>query len=296
MPGRPEHQQRHPEGLHGELDGAQRQRRGHHEVRVRVFLRVFRGRHLRSHDDERAGGSPQCGQQPALLRRAGAGVERGLERLVAGDNGKRAAGDRAGRSGGADGDADRWAARRPAWTCRGPRRRTTAAADIDDYDLEYRVKTPQGTTQSHDPSGTATSTTIAEPPGQHHLPGAGAGGERRGRRQLFALGRGGAPPPPQTTPPEFTEGATTTRSVDENSASGESVGTPVAASDADNDNLTYTPGRGGRECLHHRRHHRPAGDDDRCHLQLRERPELCRDGHRLGRQRRHRQHRASRSI
>ncbi len=42
--------------------------------------------------------------------------------------------------------------------------------------------------------------------------------------------------------PVFTDGATTTRSVAENTASGQNIGDAVAATDADNDTLTYTLG------------------------------------------------------
>ena len=42
--------------------------------------------------------------------------------------------------------------------------------------------------------------------------------------------------------PEFTDGSSTTRSVAENMAAGTNIGTPVAATDADNDVLTYTLG------------------------------------------------------
>ena len=40
-------------------------------------------------------------------------------------------------------------------------------------------------------------------------------------------------------PPAFAEGPTTTRGVAENTATGENLGAPVAATDADNDTLTY---------------------------------------------------------
>ena len=43
-------------------------------------------------------------------------------------------------------------------------------------------------------------------------------------------------------PPSFTEGTSTTRSVAENTASGQDIGTAVAATDADNDTLTYSLG------------------------------------------------------
>ncbi len=42
--------------------------------------------------------------------------------------------------------------------------------------------------------------------------------------------------------PVFTDGTTTTRSVAENTASGQNIGTAVAATDANNDTLTYTLG------------------------------------------------------
>ena len=42
--------------------------------------------------------------------------------------------------------------------------------------------------------------------------------------------------------PVFTDGSSTARSVAENTASGQNIGTPIAATDADNDTLTYTLG------------------------------------------------------
>ena len=55
-----------------------------------------------------------------------------------------------------------------------------------------------------------------------------------------------APPPPvqpqQNRAPVFTDGAATTRSIDENSASGANVGAAVRATDADRDRLTYVLG------------------------------------------------------
>ncbi len=44
------------------------------------------------------------------------------------------------------------------------------------------------------------------------------------------------------SPPSFTEGTSTTRSVAENTPSGQDIGTAVAATDADNDTLTYSLG------------------------------------------------------
>ena len=48
--------------------------------------------------------------------------------------------------------------------------------------------------------------------------------------------------PPVNSPPVFTEGATTTRTVAENTASGTNIGNPVAATDADNHSLDYSLG------------------------------------------------------
>ena len=50
---------------------------------------------------------------------------------------------------------------------------------------------------------------------------------------------GGQQQPPANTPPQFDDGASTTRSVDENTAIGANVGDAVAATDADGDALTY---------------------------------------------------------
>ena len=48
------------------------------------------------------------------------------------------------------------------------------------------------------------------------------------------------PPPPTNNPPVFTEGASTTRTITENTAAGVDIGSAVSATDADDDPLTYT--------------------------------------------------------
>ena len=48
------------------------------------------------------------------------------------------------------------------------------------------------------------------------------------------------PPPPTNNPPVFTEGASTTRTIAENTAAGTNIGSAVSAIDADDDTLTYT--------------------------------------------------------
>ncbi|MXZ00319.1 hypothetical protein F4Y93_06590, partial [Candidatus Poribacteria bacterium] len=46
--------------------------------------------------------------------------------------------------------------------------------------------------------------------------------------------------------PEFADGSSTTRSVDENTPAGQNIGSPVSATDPDNDTLTYTLGGADR--------------------------------------------------
>ena len=48
------------------------------------------------------------------------------------------------------------------------------------------------------------------------------------------------PPPSMNTPPALAEGEDTTRSIKENTASGVNIGTPVHATDIDDDTLTYS--------------------------------------------------------
>ena len=59
-------------------------------------------------------------------------------------------------------------------------------------------------------------------------------------------------------PPTFDDGTSTTRSVDENTPSGRAIGLPVAATDPENNPLTYRLDDGlDKERLHHRRVLRP---------------------------------------
>ena len=53
------------------------------------------------------------------------------------------------------------------------------------------------------------------------------------------------------TPPAFAEGPTTTRGVDENTATGQDIGDPVAATDTENDTLTYSLDTTGADVLRH---------------------------------------------
>ena len=55
-----------------------------------------------------------------------------------------------------------------------------------------------------------------------------------------AAGESDETPIPTNTAPTFTEGASTTRPIAENTAAGINIGAPIAATDANNDTLTYT--------------------------------------------------------
>ena len=64
-----------------------------------------------------------------------------------------------------------------------------------------------------------------------------------GSWEIKELGATAAPPPTTNHAPVFTDGASTTRTVAENTATGVNIGTPVSATDADSgDTLTYTLG------------------------------------------------------
>ena len=65
----------------------------------------------------------------------------------------------------------------------------TGKPAISDYDVQYK-KTSDSTWTSHSFTGTTTSTTHDGPDGRHEVRGAGAGGERRGRRGLVAQRQG----------------------------------------------------------------------------------------------------------
>ena len=61
-----------------------------------------------------------------------------------------------------------------------------------------------------------------------------------GSWEIEEIADSGATTPPTNTAPTFTDGSTTTRSVAENTAPGKHIGAAIAATDADNDTLTYT--------------------------------------------------------
>ena len=51
---------------------------------------------------------------------------------------------------------------------------------------------------------------------------------------------GTTPPPTPNQPPVFSEGASTTRSLAENTGAGQNIGNPITATDRDGDRLTYS--------------------------------------------------------
>ena len=65
---------------------------------------------------------------------------------------------------------------------------------------------------------------------------------------------------PGRNAPVFTEAPTATRSVPSNTPAGRNIGAPVAATDADNDALTYSLGGPDEEVLQHRHVLRPIVD------------------------------------
>ena len=61
-----------------------------------------------------------------------------------------------------------------------------------------------------------------------------------GSWEIEEIGESAETPGTANTAPVFTDGASTTRTIAENTATGVNIGTPVAATDAQNDTLTYT--------------------------------------------------------
>ena len=114
----------------------------------------------------------------------------------------------------------------------------TGRPAIDDYNVQYRIGTT-GPFTSHSFSGTGTSTTIT---------GLTAGTSYQVQVQAhndegdsaWSASGTGSTNAPTNNPPVFPSG-TITRSVAENTASGQNVGAPVAATDDDSgDTLTYS--------------------------------------------------------
>ena len=117
----------------------------------------------------------------------------------------------------------------------------SSGSAISGYDVQYREKdaTPAATWASHPHSGTGTTATIgsltASTAYEVQVRGINAAGA--GPWSDSGTGTTSAP----NSAPVFTDGATTTRSVAENTAATQNIGSAVAATDADAaDTLTYT--------------------------------------------------------
>ena len=114
----------------------------------------------------------------------------------------------------------------------------TGRPAIDDYNVQYRIGTT-GPFTSHSFSGTGTSTTIAGLTADTSYQVQVQAHNDEGDSPRSASGTGSTNAPGNAVP-VFPSG-TITRSVAENTASGQNVGSPVAATDTDNgDTLTYS--------------------------------------------------------
>jgi len=112
---------------------------------------------------------------------------------------------------------------------------TTSGSAIGDYDVQYRAAGGSFTDWPH--TGTSTNTTIT-----------GLTANTRYEIQVRARNAQGvsnwSPSATGTTTanqsPVFSEGASTTRSIAENTGAGQNIGNPVSATDGDNDQITYS--------------------------------------------------------
>ena len=139
---------------------------------------------------------------------------------------------------------------------------TFAAFETKAYEIELRRKTPPGdwnhgcdTIRNNGPgTGTATASFVI----RDLEPGTTYQVRYRDTNQAFcphsaannnpnswsAIGEGktSGERPQTNTAPAFADGATTTRTIAENTTAGANIGTAITAADADNDALTYTLG------------------------------------------------------
>ena len=115
------------------------------------------------------------------------------------------------------------------------------------YEVQYRKRRSTGpdvwedwTDQAHPVGAEQTSATIRDLiPGQTY--GMRARAKNHEGESPWSLPATGVPNPYANTAPSFTEGATATRSVAENTAGGQDIGNPVAAADVNaGDTLTYS--------------------------------------------------------
>ncbi len=112
---------------------------------------------------------------------------------------------------------------------------TSSGSAISDYDVQYRAAGGSFTDWPH--TGTGTNTTIT-----------GLTANTRYEVQVRARNAQGvsnwSPSATGTTTanqsPVFSEGTSTTRSIAENTGTGQNIGNPVSATDGDNDQITYS--------------------------------------------------------
>ena len=113
----------------------------------------------------------------------------------------------------------------------------TGKPAISDYDVQYRAGT-SGAWTAHSHTGAATSATITGLTHSTSYQVQVKAKNEEGESGWSASGTGST----GNNAPEFSDGTTTTRSVDENTASGVNIGAALTATDADADTLSYTLG------------------------------------------------------
>ena len=115
---------------------------------------------------------------------------------------------------------------------------TTGRPAISDYDVQYR-KSGDTAWTDHAHTGTSTTTTIGSLDSGTTYQVQVRATNAEGTSDWSSTGTGSTGTPANNAP-EFSDGASTTRSVAENTASGANVGAAVAATDDDSDTLTYS--------------------------------------------------------
>ena len=114
---------------------------------------------------------------------------------------------------------------------------------VNGYDVQYKLSSASGWT-SHGHSGTGTSAQITGlTAGSRYDVQVRAKNDEGDSGWTGAVSRTPTAPAPGNSAPTFSDGASATRSVAENTVAAQSIGSPVAATDADSsDTLTYSLG------------------------------------------------------
>ena len=113
---------------------------------------------------------------------------------------------------------------------------------ITDYDVEYRQQGSGVSFSAFSHSGTARTTTLTglSPNTTYEVQVRATNAEGTGSWSASGTGSTGSTPLPGNNAPTFDDGASTTRSVEENTPIGTKFGSPISATDSDNDTLTYS--------------------------------------------------------